>query len=59
MEGPAHLAREDIVPFIIVKLKLKPYFRIFCPDTDDANSDEFTDQFIKGFGALYTKSSAN
>ena len=23
-KGPAHLAREDIVPFIIVKLKLKP-----------------------------------
>ena len=56
MEGPAHLARESILPFIIAELT--PYFRIFCPDTGDGNlTDEWTDRYIFRFqtGLVQTK----
>ena len=48
MEGPAHLARESILPFIIAELT--PDFWIFCPDTGDGNlTDEWTDRYIFRF----------
>ena len=56
MEGPANLARADILPVIMAVFARAG---IACPDAGGGNlTDGWTDQFMQVIGYLYTKSSA-